>query len=116
MKKSAFILFGLMVVSSMASANTRDCLGRPCQGPEISTIAITQLPTISTQATFDGATDLLQNDIMQVQGEAILALETGIVSPELQSVVERIRLEMDIQGMRSMTDMQIVEMIVTGEK
>lgn len=87
-----------------------DCPGL-CSASATASSIVTTGPLWATGEVFKGTSHALQNNILQIQGEAIYALETGVIATELASVILSIREELGITD-DQMTDMQIVEIIV----
>ena len=105
MKK--ILVAAVLLSSSFASANGFPCTGDLECGALTSTW-VTLAPTILTAQATEA---VLNNNIMMVKGEAVIALETGVVSAELQSVIEALRMELATKGHKQMTDMEILQLI-----
>ena len=105
MKK--IFLAAVLLSSSFASAHSPICTGDIECGALTSTM-VTLSPTFLTGAVTEA---VLENNIMMVKGEAVIALETGVISAELQSVIEALRMELATKGHKQMTDMEILQLI-----
>lgn len=109
MKKVVLLAFAGLTISMAAQA---DCqVESTCGASSMTLMATTIGPAFTVSAPFMITSEALRNDIIMVQGEAIMALETGFISKELESVIRRIRIEADSQEMRSASDMEILEML-----
>ncbi|WP_374073565.1 hypothetical protein [Bdellovibrio bacteriovorus] len=98
MKKSILVFIATSVIAGSAFAEL-----------SVGTTAGSVLGTAASSA------DLAElNDLVQVQGDALVALETGVVSPELKSVMEKMRAE--IPELQQSTDEEVLSIIVTLSK
>lgn len=109
MKKLILIALSVTFVQSVAQADCR--VESTCGFSSLTLAATTMGPVFTVAAPFIATSQALKNDIVMIQGEAIMALETGIVSTELQSVIERVRIEANSEEIRRASDMEIVELL-----
>lgn len=67
-------------------------------------------PSVTFGMTSQGTSESLRNDLVQVEGDALIALETGLISKELQSVIEKVRLQFPKET-KGLQDIEVVEML-----
>ncbi len=103
--RALWILTSILVMGSFGQA--KDCeRGSNCRSATVSggaslfaTTAVAGVLLITSQA--------LANDIIATQDDVFLALDTGVQSTELKSVIARIRLELG-DRVAGMTDEDII--------
>lgn len=108
MKQAVRKLLSVAVLLVAAAAHGE----RPPDVVSYSAVGITTFaPTVATGITSQMTSDSLRNDFVQVEGDAIIALETGRISKELKSVVDKTRILYPKQT-KGILDIEVVEMLV----
>ncbi len=106
MKKTLGLILASMLVGGQAMAEIYCGDASPCSYFMTSTIGTTFAPTLTAMAI----SGELKNEIALVQDSAAVALEAGIVSSELKSVVDKIRFEY-AREFNGASDMEIIEYV-----
>ncbi len=78
--------------------------------PVVQTTFATGFTTYLPSASSEASTESLKNEIALVQDSAAVALEAGIVSSELKSVIEKIRFEY-AREFNGASDIEIIEYV-----
>lgn len=92
MKKQVMALIATSLF--VTSANAGNCGdGSACGASSILMMVSSWGVSAVLFGPFITTSNALQNDMIAVQADAAVALETGVASPELLSVIERIRAE-----------------------
>ena len=109
MKKILVITMATMTLASAAQA------GNCGDGTACGVTGLTSMVTVLGSSALVGApfittSEALKNDIIAVDTDAAIALETGVASQELLSVIQKIRAE--LPEMANKSDVEIATMIV----
>lgn len=104
------VLTLLTVTNAFAGIADEVCGGHGTCTSVVSSSVVTFSPTVLVSAPFYFTSQTLQNDLVQVQDDAVIALETGVISSELKSVVDKVRADYH-EDTKEASDIEVVEMV-----